>query len=122
MKRKYDEISAAVEKLGEMLIAKARDPQLPQAERERVRSNGVAFLRHAANAKNGYAAYRLGELLWAGKEVARDEAAALAAVDLAAAYHLALDPGVTFGPVRRIGRATAPRPAAAAAARRRAPR
>lgn len=37
-------------------------------------------------------------------------AGALAAVDLAAAYHLALDPGVTFGPVRRIGRATAPRP------------
>lgn len=76
--------TTAQARLGEMLIAKARDPQLPQAERERVRSNGVAFLRHAANAKNGYAAYRLGELLWAGKEVARDEAAAVANFEVAA--------------------------------------
>ncbi len=31
-------------------------------------------------------------------------------LDLDAAYHLALDPGLGFGPVRRIGPATTPRP------------
>lgn len=65
--------TTAQTRIGDLLIERADDPSFSAEDRARARDQALRLYQHAAKAKNGYALWRMSQLIAEGKHLPKDQ-------------------------------------------------